>query len=51
MRVHAEGKQLVLARLKHRAKAALLALPEVERLGVVLSGRSVDGAVGLALAQ
>lgn len=51
VRVHAEGKQLVLARLKHRAKAALLALPEVERLGVVLSGRSVDGAVGLALTQ
>ncbi|MFW0754691.1 SulP family inorganic anion transporter [Pseudomonas sp. H11T01] len=43
--VSVEGRRLVLARLKHEAKAALSALPETERLQVVLSGLSVDGAV------
>ncbi len=48
-RVGEEGKHLVLARLKHRAKQGLLALPEAERDGVMLSGLSVDDAVQAAL--
>lgn len=47
-RVSADGKRLLLARLKHEAKAALSALPVTERLQVVLSGLSVDGAVQVA---
>jgi MFS superfamily sulfate permease-like transporter len=49
VRVSAEDKRLVLARLKHEAKAALSALPVTEQLQVVLSGLSVDGAVQVAL--
>lgn len=49
LRVHGEGKRLVLARLKHEAQAALAALPEVDSTGVILSGLSVDGAVQVAL--
>lgn len=49
VRVSVEGKRLLLARLKHEAKAALSALPVTERLQVVLSGLSVDGTVQVAL--
>ncbi|KAB0495211.1 SulP family inorganic anion transporter [Pseudomonas vancouverensis] len=45
LRVHQEGKFLVLARLKDHAQTVLAALPEVEANGVILSGLSVDGAV------
>ncbi|MGE8150455.1 SulP family inorganic anion transporter [Pseudomonas vancouverensis] len=45
LRVHQEGKRLVLARLKDHAQTVLAALPEVEANGVILSGLSVDGAV------
>ena len=48
-RVHNEGKQLVLARLKEQAQGALTALPEIQDNGVILSGLSVDGAVQQAL--
>jgi MFS superfamily sulfate permease-like transporter len=46
VRVHQEGKRLILARLKDDAQAALAVLPAN---GVVLSGLSVDGAVQQAL--
>ncbi|MFJ4197549.1 SulP family inorganic anion transporter [Pseudomonas sp. NPDC089534] len=49
VRVHQEGKRLILARLKHEALAALDALPQVQANGVILSGLSVDGAVQKAL--
>ncbi|MNF06361.1 hypothetical protein D3C80_2062950 [compost metagenome] len=49
MRVHQEGKRLMLARLKDQAQSVLAALPEVEANGAVLSGLSVDGAVQQAL--
>jgi MFS superfamily sulfate permease-like transporter len=49
VRVHNEGKKLVLARLKEEAQGALTVLPEVQANGVVLSGLSVDGAVQQAL--
>ncbi|EZP30121.1 SulP family inorganic anion transporter [Pseudomonas sp. RIT288] len=49
LRVHQEGKRLILARLKHEALTALEALPEVTANGVILSGLSVDGAVQQAL--
>ncbi|MEN5046515.1 SulP family inorganic anion transporter [Pseudomonas koreensis] len=49
LRVHQEGKRLILARLKHEALAVLEALPEVQANGVTLSGLSVDGAVRQAL--
>lgn len=49
VRVHQEGKRLILARLKDSAQTALVALPEVQVNGVVLSGLSVDGAVQQAL--
>ncbi|GAB6402763.1 hypothetical protein PMHK_01900 [Pseudomonas sp. MHK4] len=45
VRVHKEGKRLILARLKDSAQTALALLPEVEANGVMLSGLSVDGAV------
>ncbi|WP_095059926.1 MULTISPECIES: SulP family inorganic anion transporter [unclassified Pseudomonas] len=49
VRVHQEGKRLMLARLKDQAQSVLAALPEVEANGAVLSGLSVDGAVQQAL--
>lgn len=49
LRVHQEGKRLILARLKHEALTVLDALPEVQANGVILSGLSVDGAVQQAL--
>lgn len=49
LRVHQEGQQLILARLKHEALNAVSALPEVAACGVILSGLSVDGAVQRAL--
>lgn len=49
LRVHNEGKRLVLARLKLEAQAALSVLPEVKRLRVTLCDLSVDGAVQEAL--
>jgi MFS superfamily sulfate permease-like transporter len=49
LRVHQEGKRLILARLKHEALTVLDALPEVQANGVILSGLSVDGAVQKAL--
>ena len=49
VRVHQGGKQLILARLKDDAQAALAVLPQAEVSGVVLSGLSVDGAVQQAL--
>ncbi|QHC95238.1 hypothetical protein PspR84_11480 [Pseudomonas sp. R84] len=49
LRVHQEGKRLILARLKHEALTVLDALPEVQASGVILSGLSVDGAVQKAL--
>ncbi|PHH43791.1 SulP family inorganic anion transporter [Pseudomonas putida] len=49
LRVHQEGKRLILARLKHEALAVLEVLPEVQANGVTLSGLSVDGAVRQAL--
>ncbi|MFJ2461527.1 SulP family inorganic anion transporter [Pseudomonas neuropathica] len=49
VRVHQEGKRLILARLKHEALAVLEALPEVQANAVILSGLSVDGAVQKAL--
>ncbi|MGY3171813.1 MFS superfamily sulfate permease-like transporter [Pseudomonas sp. TE12234] len=49
VRVHNEGKKLVLARLKDEAQGALAVLPEVQANGVTLSGLSVDGAVQQAL--
>ncbi|HEX4551100.1 SulP family inorganic anion transporter [Pseudomonas sp.] len=49
LRVHLEGKRLILARLKHEAMNVLAQLPEVTANGVILSGLSVDGAVQQAL--
>ncbi|MBF6034128.1 SulP family inorganic anion transporter [Pseudomonas sp. P155] len=49
VRVHQEGKRLILARLKHEALAVLEALPEMQANAVILSGLSVDGAVQKAL--
>ncbi|MBY8958520.1 SulP family inorganic anion transporter [Pseudomonas sp. MIS38] len=49
LRVHQDGKRLILARLKHEALAVLEVLPEVQANGVTLSGLSVDGAVRQAL--
>jgi MFS superfamily sulfate permease-like transporter len=49
LRVHQEGKRLILARLKHEALTVLDVLPEVLANGVILSGLSVDGAVQKAL--
>lgn len=49
LRVHQEGKRLILARLKHPALSALAELPEAAANGVTLSGLSVDGAVQQAL--
>ncbi|MNV64149.1 putative sulfate transporter [compost metagenome] len=49
VRVHNEGKKLVLARLKEEAQGALAVLPEVQANGMLLSGLSVDGAVQQAL--
>jgi len=49
VRVRAEGKQLVLARLKDSAQTALAVLPEVAGTQVILSDLSVDGAVQQAL--
>jgi MFS superfamily sulfate permease-like transporter len=49
VRVHQEGKRLILARLKDDAQMALAVLPQVQVNGVVLSGLSVDGAVQQAL--
>lgn len=49
LRVHQEGQQLMLARLKHEALNALSVLPEVATNGVILSGLSVDAAVGRVL--
>ncbi|WPN32822.1 SulP family inorganic anion transporter [Pseudomonas sp. P5_109] len=49
VRVHQEGKRLILARLKDDAQLALAVLPQVAVSGVVLSGLSVDGAVQQAL--
>ncbi|QAX85565.1 hypothetical protein C2E19_17675 [Pseudomonas sp. DTU12.3] len=49
LRVHLEGKRLILARLKHEALSALAELPEVSANDVILSGLSVDGAVQQAL--
>jgi MFS superfamily sulfate permease-like transporter len=49
LRVHQQGKRLILARLKHEALTVLDALPEVLASGVILSGLSVDGAVQKAL--
>lgn len=49
LRVHLEGKRLILARLKDSAETALAALPEVKACNVILSGLSVDGAVQQAL--
>ncbi|WP_311886547.1 MULTISPECIES: SulP family inorganic anion transporter [unclassified Pseudomonas] len=49
LRVHQEGKRLILARLKHEALTVLDTLPEVLANGVILSGLSVDGAVQKAL--
>jgi len=47
--VRAQGKQLVLARVRHDAHEVLLMLPEAQAPEVLLSGLSVDGAVQLAL--
>lgn len=49
MQVRAEDKLLILARLKHEAKAVLALLPTQELEQVILSGLSVDGAVQQAL--
>jgi len=49
VRVHQEGKRLILARLKDDAQTALAVLPQVQSSGVILSGLSVDGAVQQAL--
>lgn len=49
VRVHLEGKRLMLARLKDSAETALAGLPEVKANNVILSGLSVDGAVQQAL--
>ncbi|WP_160107989.1 SulP family inorganic anion transporter [Pseudomonas izuensis] len=49
VRVHGEGKRLILARLKDSAESVLAALPEVKACNVMLSGLSVDGAVQQAL--
>jgi MFS superfamily sulfate permease-like transporter len=49
VRVHQEGKRLILSRLKDDAQLALAVLPQVAVSGVVLSGLSVDGAVQQAL--
>ncbi|MHC8411543.1 SulP family inorganic anion transporter [Pseudomonas sp. Hz4] len=49
MQVRAEDKLLILARLKHQAKAVLSLLPPQELAQVILSGLSVDGAVQQAL--
>ncbi|MGF6090220.1 SulP family inorganic anion transporter [Pseudomonas sp. 18173] len=46
VRVHQEGKRLILARLKDDAQTALA---QVQSSGVILSGLSVDGAVQQAL--
>ena len=45
----AQGKQLVLARVRHDAHEVLQMLPEAQAPEVLLSGLSVDGAVQLAL--
>ncbi|GAA0400408.1 Sulfate permease, MFS superfamily [Pseudomonas extremaustralis] len=47
--VRGEGKQLVLARVRHDAHEVLQSLPEAAEPQVLLSGLSVDGAVKLAL--
>jgi len=49
--VRAEGKRLVLARVRHGAREVLQGLPEVLPPQVLLSGLSVDGAVQLAKSQ
>ena len=49
LQVRAEDKLLILARLKHQAKAALSKLPAQELEQVILSGLSVDVAVQQAL--
>jgi MFS superfamily sulfate permease-like transporter len=49
LQVRALDKLLILARLKHEAKAVLSTLPAQEREQVILSGLSVDGAVKQAL--
>ena len=46
--VRAEGRRLVLARVRHGAREVLLGLPEALPPQVLLSGLSVDGAVQLA---
>lgn len=48
--MRAEDKLLILARLKHEAKAVLSTLPVQELEQVILSGLSVDGAVQQACA-
>ncbi|RON50298.1 SulP family inorganic anion transporter [Pseudomonas frederiksbergensis] len=49
LQVRAQDKLLILARLKHEAKAVLASLPALELEQVILSGLSVDGAVKQAL--
>lgn len=49
LQVRALDKLLILARLKHEAKAVLSMLPTQELEQVILSGLSVDGAVQQAL--
>lgn len=49
--VRAEGKRLVLARVRHGAREVLQGLPEALPPQVLLSGLSVDGAVQLAKSQ
>lgn len=49
LRVSQEHKGLALARVKHKARAALLALPSTEAHGVLISGTSVDDTVQAAL--
>ncbi|MHC8351352.1 SulP family inorganic anion transporter [Pseudomonas sp. RT4P38] len=49
LQVRAEDKLLILARMKHQAKAVLARLPAQELEQVILSGLSVDGAVQQAL--
>ena len=47
--VRAEGRRLVLARVRHEAREVLQALPEAAYPYVLLTGLSVDDAVQLAL--
>ncbi len=47
--VRAEGRRLVLARVRHEAREVLQALPEAVYPYVLLTGLSVDDAVQLAL--